>query len=270
MSFLQMKGRKYLVFGVFNKKSIAYHTAKVVKEEGGEIILAVKDETIKEKVKDFFPGSDVFVCDVEKQDEIEKLADDISNKHGQINGMLHAIAFADFSEGFKPFYETKRNHFLQAMDISCYSLINISNALKGVFDKQASIVTLSVPFTKTVVEIYSFMAPVKAALESSIAYLAKSFSSFSQIRFNTVCTSFIKTSAAAGIPKFLDAYMFAEKTSLRKKGIKTNEVADVIAFMLSNRSCLINAQSVIADDGMSVNIFDDEVVEAVNKAVFGK
>lgn len=265
MSFLQIEEKKFLVFGIFNKKSIAYHAAKVLQEEGANIVAVVKDDNIKEKVNAFFPDNNIFVCDVEKQDEIKKLSVDVSRRHNKLDGMLHSIAFADFSEGLKPFHETKKDHFLQSIDISCFSLINLSNALKNIFDKEASIVTLTVPFTKTIIENYSYMAPVKAALESSVAYLAKSFSSFSQIRFNAVSTGFVKTSAAAGIPKIIDSFLFAEKVSLRKKAIEAREVADIIAFLLSKRSSLINAQSVIADAGISVNIFDDEIVEAVNK-----
>ncbi len=265
MSFLQIEGKNYLVFGVYNKKSIAYHAAKVIEAEGGVPILVVKDNTLKAKVHEFCSDNDIFVCDVENQDEIKKLVANVSDKYKCLHGMVHSVAFADFSEGFKPFHETKKAHFLQSIDISCFSLINLSNELKDLFDKNASVVTLTVPFTKTVVENYSYMAPVKAALESSVAYLAKSFSYFSQIRFNAVSTGFVKTSAAAGIPQIAKSFLFAEKVALRKQSIEAREVADIIVFLLSKRSCLINAQSLVADDGLSINIFDNEVVEALNK-----
>lgn len=268
MSFLQLENKKYLVFGVFNKKSIAYYAAKTLIEEGAEVILSVRDEHTRKSIQEHFPETDVFVCNIENRDDLKKLAEDVSNRHGKLDGMLHSIAFADFSEGFKPFHETKKEHFLQAINISCFSLINISKIFKDIFAKDASVVTLSVPFTRIAVENYSYMAPVKAALESSVVYLAKSFSRFSHIRFNALCLGLLKTSAAAGLPKYTKYYLFAERITLRKKALDTTEVAHIIAFMLSNKSSAINAQSIIADAGLSVNYFDEEVVDAVEKNLF--
>ena len=268
MSFLQLENKKYLVFGVFNKKSIAYYAAKTLIEEGAEVILSVRDEHTRKSIQEHFPKTGVFVCNIENQDDLKKLAEDVSNRHGKLDGMLHSIAFADFSEGFKPFHETKKEHFLQAIDISCFSLINISNVLKDLLNKDASVITLSVPFTKVAVENYSYMAPVKAALESSVVYLAKSFSHFSHIRFNALCLGFLKTSAAAGIPKFMKYYAFSEKLTFRKRALDTAEVGNIIAFMLSNKSSAINAQTITADAGLSVNWFDEEIVDSVEKTLF--
>ena len=128
------------MFGVFNKKSIAYYAAKTLIEEGAEVILSVRDEQTKKSIQEYFPETDVFVCNIENQDDLKKLAEDVSNRHGKLDGMLHSIAFADFSEGFKPFHETKKEHFLQAIDISCFSLINISNVLKDLLNKDASVI----------------------------------------------------------------------------------------------------------------------------------
>ena len=109
-------------------------------------------------------------------------------------------------------------------------------------------------------ESYGFMAPVKAALESSLAFLTKSFSRFSQVRFNAVSAGLLKTSASAGIPGYVDAYLFAEQVIPRKEALKTEEVANTAAFLLSPRSSGITAQSVVVDAGMSINYFDRELV----------
>jgi enoyl-[acyl-carrier protein] reductase I len=112
-------------------------------------------------------------------------------------------------------------------------------------------------------ESYGFMAPVKAALDSSLVFLAKSFSRFSQVRFNAVGAGLLKTSASAGIPGYVDAYLFAEKAIPRGKGLKTQEAADTAVFLLSPRSSGINAQTIVVDAGMSTNYFDQSIIKKV-------
>jgi len=162
-------------------------------------------------------------------------------------------------------WETERKDFLQSMDISCYSLIAIANAFKDLLDMKASVVTISISTTKMAAEPYGFMAPVKAALDSTLCFLAKSFSSFSQIRFNSVNAGLLKTSSSAGIPAYLDYYLFAEQLTLRKKALITSEVANTVAFLLSERSSGINAQGIVVDAGMSINYFDKDVIKKATK-----
>jgi enoyl-[acyl-carrier protein] reductase I len=110
-------------------------------------------------------------------------------------------------------------------------------------------------------ENYGYMAPIKAALDSSLVFLAKSFSRFSRVRFNAVAPSLLKTSASAGIPGYVDAYLYAEKVIPRGEAVKTEEAAAVAAFLLSPRSSGINAQRIVVDAGMSINYFDRELIE---------
>ncbi|MBF0555157.1 MAG: SDR family oxidoreductase [Nitrospirae bacterium] len=151
----------------------------------------------------------------------------------------------------------------------CIAKALINAADKDILDKKASVVTLSVPFTKIAVETYGYMAPVKAALESSVVYLAQSFSQFSQVRFNVVSANVIKTSSAAGLPDYIKLSLYAESLTFRKKAIETKEIANVITFLLSQSSSAINGQSVVADAGMIVNVFDREVLEIFYKNKIG-
>jgi enoyl-[acyl-carrier protein] reductase I len=105
------------------------------------------------------------------------------------------------------------------------------------------------------------MSPVKAALDSTICFLAKSFSAFSQVRFNSVNAGLLKTSSSAGIPGYVDYYLYAEKLTLRKNALATQEVANTAAFLLSERSSGINAQGIVVDCGMSVNAFDKDIIK---------
>jgi len=265
MSFLDVEGKVFLIFGVANKKSVAFSVGQILSEEKAEVVYVVRSEQRRESVSKLLPHSDIYVCDVEREDEIKKVADDVSRKYPKIQGLLHSIAFGNYEEGFKSFHCTKKKDFLQSMDISCYSLISIANAFKDTLDKKGSVVTISISTTKIAAENYGYMAPVKAALDSTVCFLAKSFSAFSQIRFNSVNAGFLKTSSSAGIPGYVNAYLFAEQLILRKRALTTKEVANTSVFLLSDRSSGINAQGIVVDCGMSVNYFDKDIVRKATR-----
>ena len=201
------------------------------------------------------------MCDVEYPEQIDSLRETLSTDHPKLHGLLHSIAFADYGDGMKPFHETTRAQFLRTIDISCYSLISVCNAFKSLLVNDASVVTVSISTTRMANQNYGFMAPVKAALDSSLAFLAKSFSEFSEVRFNAVAPGLLKTSASAGIPGYVDAYLFAERAIPRGKAVTTAEAANVAAFLLSPRSSGINAEKIIVDAGMATNYFDDRIVK---------
>jgi len=261
MDFLQLAGRYILVTGVANRKSVAWHTARVLQEAGANLLFAVRSASRAESVRKLFPNAPVFVCDVEHQDQINALQDSVAACTPVLHGLVHSIAFADYSAGWLPFHQTPRPAFLQAINVSCYSLIALSEAFRSVLDPQTgSVVTISISTTRMAAENYGYMAPVKAALDSSICFLAKSFSQFSRVRFNAVCPGLLKTSASAGIPGYVDSYLFAEKATLRKQAVQTEEVANTAAFLLSPRSSGINAQGLVIDAGMGINYFDQALV----------
>ncbi|GAA4438028.1 enoyl-ACP reductase FabI [Bremerella cremea] len=263
--FLKLAGKNVVVTGVANRKSVAWHIAKTLEEAGATVIYVVRSEARKESTAKLLADRQVLVCDVEHQDQIDRLRDELTATGQTIHGLVHSIAFADYSEGMKPFHETTKAQFLQAVDISCFSLVKLSNALKDMFDPDASVVTISISTTRMASENYGFMAPIKAALDSSLAFLTKSFSNFSRVRFNAVGPSLLKTSASAGIPGYVDAYLYAEQVIPRKAALTTQEAADVAVFLLSPRSSGIQAQNIAVDAGMSINYFDRDVIGGVLK-----
>jgi enoyl-[acyl-carrier protein] reductase I len=109
------------------------------------------------------------------------------------------------------------------------------------------------------------MGPIKAALDATVLYLAKSFSKESQVRFNAVCSGPLKTSASAGIPGYIDNYLYAEALTMRNQALETQEVANSVVFLLSSASSGINASGLLIDAGMSANYFDESVVSAYAK-----
>ena len=260
MSFLDLGGKTFLILGIANKRSVAYAIARSLLEEGATVIASVRSEARRESVAKLLPQCDVHVCDVEHDDQIAALAVSVRKKHPIVHGFIHSIAFADYENFSGKFHEVGRADFLRCVSISCYSFIALANTFKEFLDPRGSAVTISISTTRMAVESYGYMAPAKAALDSAVAFLAKSFSRFSQVRFNAVAAGLLKTSASAGIPGYIDNYMFAEQAIPRKSGLTTDEVASAALFLLSPRSSGINAQSVVVDAGMGINFFDADVV----------
>ncbi len=261
MDFLQLKGKSVLVVGVANRKSVAFQIGKILTEAGADVLYSVRSPARQASVKKLVGDAPVYICDVEHQDQIDALREAVGRDRTQIHGIVHSVAFADYSAGWQPFHATPRSAFLQAVNISCFSLVAVSEAFKDLIDpEQGSVITISISTTRMAAENYGYMAPVKAALDSSVCFLAKSFSEFSKVRFNAVCPGLLKTSASAGIPGYVDSYLFAEKATLRKEAVKTEEVANAAVFLLSPRSSGINAQGLVIDAGMEVNYFDKRLV----------
>lgn len=261
MDFLKLENKTIVVFGVANKKSVAWHIGKTLEEAGANVVYVVRSPERLQTVAKLMGDREVHVCDVEFEDQIAAVADAIGQKHPEIHGLVHSIAFAAYDEsGIKPFHETGKQQLLRTFDISCFSFIAIANAFRERLVKDASVITISISTTTMASENYGFMAPVKAALDSSLAFLAKSFSKFSEVRFNAVCPGLLKTSASAGIPGYVDAYLFAEQVIPRRKAVKTQEVADAACYLLSPRSSGINAQRLVIDAGMAINYFDNDVI----------
>jgi enoyl-[acyl-carrier protein] reductase I len=258
MKTLQLTDKTFLITGVANRKSIAFSVAKSLEESGARVILTFQNDDIAQKTLKLFPDVDSYIVDVENQDSIDQLRDSLKEKEIVLDGFLHSMAYANYLNP-KPFHETSYEDYVQADRISHFSLIALSNSLKDIFNKNASVVTMSISNTR--VTSYGYMGPIKATLDASVSYLAKSFSAFSKVRFNAVCAGPLKTSASSGIPGYIDNYLYAEKLTLRKEALKTEEVANTALFLLSPLSTGINATGITVDAGMSCNYFDQDVVK---------
>lgn len=262
MSFLNLSGKTFLVFGLANRKSVAWAIAQTLEAQGARVVYSVRSESRRESLKKLLGDRPCYLCDVEFPEQIEALAQTIAQKEPMLDGIVHSIAFANYAEGVKPFHETRRKDYLQATAISSFSLVEIANAFKPRLNPTASVVAISISSLLITAENYGYMSPIKAALDASVRYLAKSFSADTQVRFNTVNAGPLKTSASAGIPGYMDNYLFAEKLTFRKRALATQEVADTAVYLLSERSSGINGQGLVVNAGMDLNYFDKEVVSA--------
>src|SRR5688572_25710376 len=136
MDFLSLAGKSILVFGLANRKSVAWHVGRVLTEAGADVLYSVRTPQRRESVQKLVGERPVYVCDVADQSQIDRLRDEVARDRAQLAGIVHSIAFADYSAGWQPFHETPRAAFLQAVDVSCYSLIAVSNAFRDLLDAE--------------------------------------------------------------------------------------------------------------------------------------
>jgi enoyl-[acyl-carrier protein] reductase I len=259
--FLNLPGKTFLVFGVANRKSVAWFVGRSLEEQGARVLYSVRSEGRKKSLDAQLAGKPVFVCDVEREGAAEGLAAEIAAAgHAPLQGIVHSIAFANYGEGSRSFHEAKRADFLQATAVSAFSLVEIARAFKPHLARDASVVTVGISSLSVTPDNYGCMGPVKAALESCARFLAKSFSADSAVRFNVVGSGPLKTSASSGIPGYVESYLFAEKLTYRKRNLDTQEVADAALFLLSARSSGINGATLVVDAGLGGNYFDRDVV----------
>lgn len=267
--WLGLRGKTVLVTGLRNRRSVAWHVGASLREVGATPIFTTHTEARRQETLKLVGDAPVYVCDVAEQASIDALAGHLRAEGVRLDGLVHSIAFADYTpreDGSpRPFHETRRVDFLRAVDVSCFSLVALAGALEDLFAPRASVVALSISTTRLASESYGYMAPIKAALDSSVAFLAKSFSRRSEVRFNTVNPGLLKTSASAGIPGYVENLLFAEAATLRRRGLETQEAADAVLYLLSQRSSGINAQAIVVDAGMGVNFFDADIVNRATR-----
>ena len=262
MSFLGLEGRTIVVIGIANRKSIAYSIGRTLLAEGAKVVYAAHTEKRCDEIRKLSPETPVFVFDAEKEGDADRLAAELVAEHGPVHGIVHSLAFANYSEGFKPFHETKRADFLQAATISAFSLLEVARAFKPHFVPGASVVTIGISSLLVTAENYGYMSPIKAALEGIARNLAKSFSADGDVRFNVVGAGPLKTHSSAGIPDFIRSYLYAERLTFRGKNLETSEVANTAVFLVSPASSGINGATIVVDAGLGMNYFDKELIRS--------
>lgn len=259
--YLQVRGKTFLLFGVANRKSVAWFIAQALEAQGARVIHSVRSAARRDSLQAALPGRPIFVCDVADPGALARLAGEVkAEAGGPLHGIVHSIAFANYSGGPKPFHETPREDFLAATAVSAFSLVEIARAFRPLLANDASVVTIGISSLLVTPDNYGFMGPIKAALESCARFLAKSFSDTTEIRFNVIGAGPLKTSASAGIPGYIESYLYAEKLTFRRRALATREVADAALFLLSPRSSGINGATLVVDAGMGSNTFDRDVI----------
>ena len=245
-----MKGKKGLIMGVANERSIAWGISQKLAEAGAELAFTYLGDALKKRVIPLAQSvkSDFTLsCDVEKKEEVVKTFQDIKNKWENLDFVVHAIAFSDRSELSGEYLNTSRENFLKSMLISCFSLTEIAKEASKIMNKNSSMLTLTYESSK-VIPNYNVMGVCKAALETSVKYLARDLGS-KGIRVNAISAGPIKTLAASAIGDAKFLYKWNEDHSLLKRNVDINDVGGSALYLLSDLSAAVTGEIHYVDAG---------------------
>jgi enoyl-[acyl-carrier protein] reductase I len=250
---MSFAGKLGLVVGVANRRSISWGIAQALNAQGARLALTYPSERLEENVRELAEKLDnplVVPCDVSQDAQIATLGETLDKEFGGLDFVVHGAAFAQAAELSNPFVETSREGFRIALDISAYSLIGLTRACLPLMEKRGggSVVTLTFLGSDRVFPNYNVMGVAKAALESTVRYLAADLGQ-KNIRVNAVSAGPIKTLAAAGISGFSTILqVYRERTPL-KRNVELSEVADAAVFLLSPASRAITGEVLMVDAG---------------------
>lgn len=253
MSF-SMEGRVAVVFGVANKRSIAWSIAQGLHEAGAKVILTYQNERLEQEAKDLIlslSGAEGYMCDVSNDEAIEKLFAQLKEKHGKLHAIVHSVAFAPPTELSGDFINTTREGFRIAHDVSVYSLIAIARAAVPLMTDGGSIITMSYFGAEKVVPHYNVMAVAKAALECTVRYLASDLGKH-KIRVNAISAGPIKTLAARGISGLGDMLKAHAERAPLHRNVEVKEVGSTGVFLASDASSGITGETIYVDCGYNV------------------
>ena len=245
-----MHGKKGLVMGVANERSIAWGIAQKLSESGAELAFTYLGDALKKRViplAEKLNSNLTFSCDVEKKDEVIKLFEDIKSKWGQIDFVVHAIAFSDKSELSGEYLNTSRENFLRSMLISCFSFTEVAKEASKIMNKNGSLVTLSYEASKAIPN-YNVMGVCKAALEASVKYLARDLGS-KGIRVNAISAGPIKTLAASAIGDAKFLYKWNADHSFLKRNVDNMDVGNSALYLLSDMAGGVTGEIHYVDAG---------------------
>ncbi len=243
-----------LVTGVANQRSIAWACAEAFMRNGAKLIFTYQNERLKEKVEKLTSGiTDTLLlpCDVTDQNQVVEVFNHIKAKFGKLDFLVHSIAYAPREALEADFIETTRDAFLKALEISTYSLIELSRLARPLMVDGGSIVTMTYYGAEKVVQNYNVMGVAKAALEASVRYLAADLGKHN-IRINAISSGPIKTLAAMGvgdIGKMM--HLVAEKAPL-KRNVQASEVGNTALFLVSDLSSAITGEIIYVDCGYNI------------------
>ena len=252
-----LEGRTAVVFGVANKRSIAWAIAQQMQEAGAKLAITYQNERLRQEAEEMIhslPGAEPFQCDVSSDDEITALFDKLKEKYGKLDAIVHSVAFAPADELKNDFVQTTRAGFHTTVDVSVYSLIAVSRAAVPLMTEGGSITTLSFYGAEKVVPNYNVMGVAKAALEATVRYLAWDLGK-NAIRVNAISAGPIKTLAARGISGMGEMLkMHAERSPLRRN-VDVEEVAATAVFLASRGGGGISGETLYVDCGSNIMAF---------------
>lgn len=250
-----LKGRKGIIFGVANEKSIAWAIAKSLSSNGAELALTYAGEALEKRVRPLAAeiGSKVILpCDVTKDEDIKSTFEQVKSSFGHLDILIHAVAFANREDLKGDFLDTSREGFALAQDISAYSLTALARHASPLMEGQpGSILTLSYYGAEKVVPRYNVMGVAKASLEASVRYLAADMGP-GGVRVNAISAGPVRTLASAGISGFKDMLHHVEEKAPLRRNVTADEVAGAALFLASDLSSGITGEVIYVDGGYHI------------------
>ncbi|SMO77981.1 enoyl-ACP reductase FabI [Melghirimyces algeriensis] len=250
-----MDGKRAVIMGVANQRSIAWAIAKALHDAGAELAFTYQGERLEKKVKGLvekeMPGSLCVPCDVTSDEDIKNTFAVIGEKWDRIDTLVHAIAFAKKEDLEVPYVETSRDGYALAQDISAYSFVASANAARPLLKNGGSLITLTYMGAERVIPNYNVMGVAKAALEASVKYMAHDLGS-DNIRVNAISAGPLRTLAAKGVKDFNSMLHVVEERSPLGRGIDASEVGDTALFLASHMARGITGEVIHVDSGYHI------------------
>ena len=251
---ISLEGQTAVVFGVANKRSIAWSIAQQLHAAGATLAITYQNERLRMEAEDLvksLPGAEGFQCDVSSDTEIDNLFTQLRERYGKIHTLVHSVAYAPADELKGDFINTTREGFRIAHDISVYSLIAVSRAAAPLMTEGGSVMTLTYYGSEKVVPKYNVMGVAKAALEATVRYLANDMGR-QNVRVNAISAGPIKTLAARGISGLSDMLSSHAERAPLKRNVETDEVGKTGLFLASNLSTGITGEVIYVDCGYNI------------------
>jgi enoyl-[acyl-carrier protein] reductase I len=251
---LSLEGRVAVVFGVANKRSIAWSIAQGLHEAGAKLVVTYQNERLEQEAKDLIlslPGAEAFMCDVSSDSAIDQLFAQLKERHDKLHVIVHSVAFAPADELKNDFVNTTREGFRIAHDVSVYSLIAVSRAAAPLMQDGGSIITMTYYGAEKVVPHYNVMGVAKAALECTVRYLAQDLGR-KNIRVNAISAGPIKTLAARGISGLGEMLKSHAERAPLQRNVDVKEVGSTGVFLASDASSGITGEIIYVDCGYNI------------------
>ena len=243
-----------VIFGLANKRSIAWAIAQKLSEAGWRLAISYQNERMAQEAKDLvteLPGAEGFMCDVSFDEQIAKLFEELKTKYGVLHGVVHSVAFAPAEDMKGEFLNTSREGFRIAHDVSVYSLIAVARAASPLMEDGGSVITMTYYGAEKVVPHYNVMGVAKAALECTVRYLANDLGP-KKIRVNAISAGPIKTLAARGVSGLGEMLKSHAERAPLKRNVDVNEVGSTGVFLASDASSGITGEVIYVDCGYNI------------------
>jgi enoyl-[acyl-carrier protein] reductase I len=250
-----LENKQGIIFGVANKRSIAWATAQALHGSGARLAFAYQGERLKENVErltaEEMPNSPLLSCDVTNQADVEEVFKRLASDFGRLDFLIHSIAFAPREALEGEYMKVERDGFLSALEVSAYSLTQLARAAAPLMTEGGSIVTMTFHGAEKVYQGYNVMGVAKAALESSVRYLAADLGS-KNIRVNAISAGPIQTLAARGVSGLSTMLKVSAERAPLKRNVEPREVGDTALFLCSSLASGITGETIFVDCGYNI------------------